>query len=191
MVFRNNFFRSFLAISLICQVTAACVGSGPNGQMTALDKSINECAGSLLIGTALGALAGAAINHKAGQGALYGAGAGGVMCAVFLAMNNAQDKARVRQSEIAAATSGNATTDQYVGNDGATRVIKTSVQSVSPPVNLASNAGPNGEQFVGPCRRTQTNISVQGQGQASLDPEVVCRTAQGDWLPWTGSTTSA
>lgn len=154
------------------------MGDGGSGEETALDRSIHQCIGSVIIGTALGALIGAA-SHRVGQGAAIGAGAGGVACAVFMAMNNAQDKQRIRQSELAAASSGRNQSVSYAGSDGQQRTVSTSVQPAAVPASAAAN----GNTVVGPCRRTQTQISVAGQGSASLPPELVCRTTQGDWVP--------
>lgn len=175
-------FRRSIALTIACALTAACATTGANGQMSSLDRSINQCVGSLVVATALGALIGAA-SHRAGQGAAYGAGAGGLMCAVFMAMNDAQDKERVRQNEMSAASSGRNQTVSYAGSDGQQRVVTTTVQPALIPASaIASSSNATNPAVVGPCRRAQTQITVSGQGSASLDPELVCRTSQGDWV---------
>ncbi|HKO20810.1 MAG TPA: hypothetical protein VJU82_18190 [Acidobacteriaceae bacterium] len=161
---------------------SGCAGPvGPNGQpRTALERSVGTC----LVSVGAGVLVDMLTNNKRlGAGTAVGAG----LCAVVLAMNNEEDKRRVHEAQLAALNAGKDGTESYVGQDGDERVIKTSVQPADTPANLDKQVASDGANFVGPCRRAQTEISVQGKGSASLDPEVVCRTAQGDWLPWPGT----
>jgi uncharacterized membrane protein YebE (DUF533 family) len=176
-----------LALALAFALTLSGCASTGDGSRTALDRSIGKCALSIGAGAILGALIGAASGRKgAGTGALVGAGAGTVACAVILAMNNEQDKARVRAEQAATLNSGHATQETYVGDDGQARTIRTSVEAANIPtaVNATATASPT------ICRRTQTQITVQGKGSATLDPEISCRTAQGDWVPWSGGTSA-
>jgi hypothetical protein len=170
-----------VALSLPILMSGCAGAVGPDGQpRSALERSVGTCVVSVGAGVLVDMLTN---NKRLGAGTAVGAG----LCAVVLAMNNEEDKRRVREAQLAALNAGKDRTDSYVGQDGNQRVIKTSVTPATAPANLKKQVASNGTNFVGPCRRTQTEISVQGKGSASLDPEVVCRTAQGDWLPWSGT----
>jgi hypothetical protein len=172
----------FTGLTTLAPVVSGCAGAvGPDGQpRTALERSVGTC----IVSVGAGVLVDMLTNKKRlGAGTAVGAG----LCAVVLAMNNEEDTRRVRAAQLAALNAGTDRTDTYVGKDGNERTIKTSIQSADTPANLKTQVASDGAKFVGPCRRTQTEISVQGKGNASLDPEVVCRTAQGDWLPWSGT----
>ncbi len=171
--------RRPMAVFLILSMTVGgCAGAGGDNQpRTALDRSVGQCMASVAVGALLGALIGSA-SRNAGRGAAIGAGAGAVACAVIVAANNAEDRERIRQSRLAALQSGKDDTAQYTGKDGNSRIIRTSVQSIPTPASA-----PAGSNIVGPCRRAQTHITIQSKGTAELDPETVCRTAAGDWVP--------
>jgi len=186
-----NFGRrmvAMLAVLAMANFGCATAGSG-SGERTALDRSVQQCIASIALGTILGAVVGAS-HHKAGQGAAIGAGVGGAACIVILAVNNANDKARIRKAQHDALEANADHTDQYVGSDGKERTIKTTVsdwpdRSLSPTTTQFSAA-----TTPRLCRRTQTEITVQGSGTASIPAEIVCRTDQGDWVPYNqGSTT--
>lgn len=184
--------RRIQATSIILSAALAmdgCAGTGMTGDQTALDKSINECIGSVLLGTALGALIGSASHGNAGRGALYGAGAGTVACAVMVAINNAQDRQRIRQNQLAALQTGENHTDTYVGQDGTARTVQTNVQTVSAPANFASSpTASTADPIVGPCRKITTQISVAGKGDSEVDPGFTCQTRAGNWVNWNGQT---
>ena len=168
-----------LSISLSLSGCAGAVGS--DGQpRSALERSVGTCIVSVGAGVLVDMLTN---KQRIGAGTAVGAG----LCAVVLAMNNEEDKRRVREAQLAALNADTDRTETYVGKDGNERTIKTSVQPASTPTNLTARAASDGTKFVGPCRQTQSEITVQGKGTASLDPEMVCRTAQGDWLPWPGT----
>ncbi|HSZ75460.1 MAG TPA: hypothetical protein VK779_11620 [Rhizomicrobium sp.] len=186
-MFASANLRRLLSLLVTASISASCAGPGavgPDGQpQTALERSVGTCVVTVGAGLLVDMLTN---KRRVGAGTAVGAG----LCAVVLAMNNEEDKKRLRESQLAALNSGRDRTDEYVGQDGQDRIIKTSVQTADIPPDLSSHQAPNGDHFVGPCRKTQTEISVQGQGSASLDPEVVCRTAQGNWLPWSGAATA-
>lgn len=176
---RTAFAAAMLSLAL---AVSGCAGAvGPDGQpRSALERSVGTC----IVSVGAGVLVDMLTNKKRlGAGTAVGAG----LCAVVLAMNNEEDKRRVHEAQLAALNAGKDRTDSYVGQDGDQRVIKTSVTPAAAPLDLNKKLASDGANFVGPCRRTQTEISVQGKGSASLDAEVVCRTAQGDWLPWPGT----
>ena len=177
--------RRIVSIVLGCTMfCAGCATVDKNGQpLSALDRSINQCVGSLVVGTVLGALIGAASRRgNAGKGAMYGAGAGAVMCAVFVAMNDAQDKERVRQSQMNAALSGQTQTYNYVGDDGRARSIETTSEPAAIPVSTTATTGADDSPAItGPCRKTHTTITVQNTGSAVVG-EMICRNAVGDYV---------
>jgi hypothetical protein len=176
MMIKNR--RPMAALLILTMTLGGCATAGGDDQpRTALDRSVGKCVASVAVGALLGALIGAA-SRNAGRGAAIGAGAGAVACAVIIAANNAEDRERIRQSRLAALKSGKDDTSQYTGKDGDTRMIRTSVQSVPMPANA-----PASSDIVGPCRRSQTHITIQNKGTAELDPETVCRTSAGDWVP--------
>ncbi len=188
-----SIMKRAVALVLVAALASSCA-TGPRDAdghpRTALDRSIGQCIVSIGLGAIAGALLGAAINRRggAGTGAAIGAGAGAVECAIIVAVNNEEDRARIRQAEQAAYSSGQGSTTQYAGEDGTARIIKTSVQTVATPTQPAG-AG-DGEVIVGPCRRAQTSITVGDKGTVALPPELVCRTAQGDYVPYSGKTTA-
>jgi hypothetical protein len=167
-----------LAASLLLSACATNGGRDSNGQpQTTFERSIGSC----LVTVGAGLLIDMLTNkRRVGVGTAVGVAA----CAVILVLNNEEDKRRVHESQVAALNAGQDRTDQYVGHDGDARLIKTSVQSTNMPSTPPAQQLPNGDQFVGPCRHTQTTITVQGQGTAALDPDLVCRTAQGNWVSW-------
>jgi predicted small secreted protein len=190
----------------ICVVAATALAAcatmqGSGVQQSALERSINQCLATIAIGAVLGAV----INrNNRGKGALIGAGAGTVACGVLVAINNERDKERVRQAQLAALNAGTQQTQQFVGQDGNTRIVQTSVKEVPTPQpavytaptsrtpavssDYSASAKPAAEspdRFVGPCRSAQTTITSQGQS-AELPADVFCRTAAGDWKPYRG-----
>lgn len=184
-MFPNKFFRATAVATSVLLVTSGCATTGNDGSgapRTALDRSINQCIGTVVGGALLGALLGGVARPRGGAatGAAIGAGAGAVACAVIIAMNNQQDRERIRQSQINALNANASDTSQYVGSDGQSRTVRTTIQPAAMPTVMAGASGP---AIVGPCRRAQTQITVQGKGTANLDAEVVCRTAAGDWVP--------
>ncbi|MBV9569930.1 MAG: hypothetical protein JO056_01645 [Alphaproteobacteria bacterium] len=180
----SHWWRGTLLALVTGLAVSGCAGTtGSDGKpRSALERSVGTCVLSVGAGVLVDMLTN---NKRLGAGTAVGAG----LCAVVIAMNNEEDKRRVRESQLAALNAGKDRTDTYVGKDGNTRTIRTSVHPSAAPTDLKAHAAADGTKFVGPCRRTQTEISVQGKGSASLDPEVVCRTAQGDWLPWPGTAT--
>lgn len=170
----------FIAASIILSGCASGGLSASGQPRTALERSVGTC----LVSVGAGVLVDMLTNHRRiGAGTAVGAG----LCAVVLAVNNEADKQRIQQSQQAALNAGKDRTDQYVGDDGNARIIRTSVHPSDAPSDLNARLAPDGSKFVGPCRKAQTEISVQGKGSASLDPETVCRTAQGNWQPWPGA----
>lgn len=176
-------YKAVAVASAFSMLLGGCAtGGDPNAPRTALDRSVGQCVASIAAGALLGALLGAATGSRnAGKGAAIGAGAGTVACAVIIAMNNKEDRERLQQSRLAALKSGTDDTTRYVGTDGNSRVIHTSVQTVPVP-SAPKPAAATASNVTGPCRRAQMQISVQNKGATTLDPELVCQTASGDWV---------
>jgi hypothetical protein len=180
---------AIVAAALLLTSCATVNADGTSRPRTALERSIGQCLVSVGLGALVGALIGAAVNRRggAGTGAAIGAGAGAVACAIILAVNNAEDRQRIADSEQKAYSTGQSQTARYTGSDGRERLIQTSVQTVPLP-HVAPDNGAG--QIVGPCRRAQTTISISGQGgSAPLGWETVCRTSQGNYVPIDNPTT--
>lgn len=163
-----------LALSLL---VSACATTG-SGQGSALERSIAGC--SLAIGAGL--LRDILHQNRPAAGTVLGV----AVCGVLLALNNEEDKRRIAENQQAAALAGEARSASYVGPDGNHRTVTTTVREAQAPPQLASVAAPGGGRFIGPCRYTQTSIAAAQQGNATLDPELVCRTDRGDWPRWPG-----
>lgn len=190
---------TFCAIVAVTLAGCATTQGGP--RQSALDRSISQCMATVAIGALLGGL----VSHdNRRKGALIGGGLGAVACGVLIAINNERDKQQIRDAQLVALNAGTPQTQQFVGNDGQTRVVQTSVQEVAtPPARVMaavptppmSGGNPNPgstmagatspDTFVGPCRNAQTTITVQGQS-AQLSPDLYCRTAGGDWKLYGG-----
>jgi hypothetical protein len=178
------------AVSLdktICTVVAftlAGCATMPGGQhqQSALDRSINQCVVAVGIGALLGALA--ANKSNRGTGAVVGAGVGAVACGVLTAINNERDKQKISDAQFRALNAGVPQAEQFIGQDGQTKVVRTSVREVATPpapaMAAAQTSAASSDRFVGPCRNAQTAITAQGQ-TAQLPADLYCRTASGDW----------
>jgi hypothetical protein len=180
-------FRTIAVVLSASLVASSCAGQfDSNGRpRTAFERSIGTCIAAIGLGVLVDVL-----SNKKRLGA--GTVAGGAVCAVVMVLNNEQDKKRIHDSQVSAYTKGKSTTDTYVGADGARRTVHNDVQAVPTPAAFSNGAQvtKNGVTYVGPCRKSKTNIEVQGKGNFEGDSETVCRTADGDWLPYdtTGST---
>src|SRR5258708_135420 len=191
----NRTTKGVAACMAAALVLSSCATAGGGPQQSALDRSINQCVAAVAIGALLGGLAD---KKNRGQGAAIGAGVGGLACGVLVAINNERDKQRVRDAQRAALNAGTERTENFVGEDGQTRVVQTSVRDVPTPATFVVPAAPiaatfaanpnpvpimaavSSDTFVGPCRNAQSQITVQGQ-TAQLPGELYCRTPGGDW----------
>lgn len=178
LVMRTHRFRACGPLFVFPLVLMfGCATTGGAGRQSSLERSINWCVVSVVAGAVFDI---ASKRGRPGAGMLTGA----ALCGVILLVNNKLDRERINQNQRAALDSDTTKTDTYTGSDGKERLIKTSVQPAPSNIVAPSAASANPNRIVGPCRRTQTDITVQGHGTVNLDPEVVCRTAQGDWVPW-------
>jgi len=185
-----NFLRvTAIAVAAAFALTS-CATTGNNGEpQTALDRSVNQCVASVVIGAIAGALVGAAAGGKngVGKGALIGTGGGLVVCAVILAVNNEQDRAHIQQAQAQAVRNGTYQ-ESYVGSDNQPRFIKASFGPQAGPMNSKTTvSSPDGGVFTGPCRPLNTDISIPGKGTSQLS-DYYCQTSMGNWQIWPNGT---
>ena len=152
---------------------AGCQTGAGGGGRTALDDAVGRCAASTIglaiVGGIIGAAAGGGGRNVA-LGAGAGAAVGGLACAVMTALD-AQDKERIRQAQIQAASTGETRYLSYQGSDGRARRVVVKPQAVE-----TASAGRL-------CRRADTSAAIGDAGAADLPAQLVCRTPNGDWLP--------
>lgn len=183
-----------------CQTTAIGTASGgSSGERWAIDSVASKCAQSVIGGAIVGALIGAATGggDRISQGALVGGAAGAGLCAVIIALD-AQDRARIREAQLAAAKTNQPQNLSYKGDDGLQRDI-----AVRPTRTIAATPAQSGKvTMVGSigsaitpdalaekgqvlCRELHTEASVQTKGSATVPPQVVCRQPDGTYTPKT------
>ena len=189
---------------------SGCAGagmmSGGGAPRTAVERAMQECVGTVVVGAVGGAILGTALggSRNTAAGAIIGGEAGTVACAALIAMANEEDKARIAQLEKASVAEGRGRVDTYSKN-GVERRVETRVYewrangpgpvaAASPPkapaapkskASKSSTSAPaetasTGEKL---CRYVETKVEVSGQGSATADKQLYCRTAQGDWEP--------
>jgi hypothetical protein len=105
--------QPLLSERALAQATYNAEGRRLSGR-TFVEKSIGTCLAAVLVG----ALAGGLIKGK--RGALVGAAAGGVVCAVLLKAASDKDKARVREAQLAALNSNQIQKASWSTDQGAT-----------------------------------------------------------------------
>lgn len=181
--------KGILAFCL-ATASAGCAGVGGNGApLTALDRATQNCVGAMFLttvgGVAIGAMTG---GRRAVEGGAVGLAAGGVLCAVMLAVANEEDKKRILENERLAVAEGKARSQSYA-KDGVGRRIETRVYdyAASAPqptpaakpsaakktaVTTAAAPAPPEARV---CRYAETTIEVTGQGTASTDKQLYCR----------------
>jgi hypothetical protein len=123
------------------------------------------------------------------MGAVFGAAAGGALCAVISALDE-QDRARIRAAQIQAARTGQPQRVSYRGQDGLERQVEVRVTDVGASAKPSSAepakrsqaqvAAASGQRI---CRTLNTNVSVQTKGETDVPAQVVCRTPNGDYEP--------
>lgn len=154
---------------------------------TAMDRAIGECVASVVISAGIGALAGAALNGRggAGRGAIIGGVAGVGACAVLMQVAAAEDRARVREAELAAIKSNSSRTTSFANKSGKKVAVTTSVATAPVPKSRPTASGTTTAkakpEFTA-CRYSQQTVSVEGQS-ASSQKQLWCRLNTGDWKP--------
>ena len=173
---KSGRWKATSLVLVACISASGCTTTGgAGGGSSALDGAVARCVASALGGAVLGGLLGAATGgrNRVAAGAAAGAAIGGLTCAVLTALD-AQDKARIRQAQIEAASLNQTRYVTYNGSDGRARKI-----TVKPAA--AANQTIAGETRL--CRPTDTDIDVDGAGSTSVPAQLVCRTSKGEWLP--------
>lgn len=172
---------------------------------TAVERAMQNCLGTVVGGAVVGALFGAALGggNNVAKGAIIGGAAGTVACAALVAMANEEDKARIAEIERVSAAEGKGRIDTYA-RAGVTRKVetrvyeyKTSASLGGPPPASSNKPAKKSEKPVTTgsvgggapastervCRYVETSVEVSGQGTATADKQLYCRTAAGDWEP--------
>ena len=106
-------------------------GTGIKGK-THVESAIGKCIGSVLGGALLGGLIGKAAGD-AGKGALIGAGAGTIVCAILLKVASNKDKQEIRNAQLAALNSNEVIKTSWTTQDNevaSAAVIPTGTGSV-------------------------------------------------------------
>lgn len=187
-----------LAMLVSACATEGAIDRATGLPMTEVQRAQKNCRTAIASAAVLGAIAGAAASNRrnAGQGALIGGAAGGLVgagfCGVMLAVANEKDRQKIAELQRASLDSGQAQTASYQGEDGRVRQIDVQVQDVPDPVAAAvpasGTAAPEAPRL---CRRQNVSFQVATKGSASLKPEIFCRTSDGDWKPVIASATPA
>ena len=169
----------FLAAVLVgSQLVAACATMGSNGPSTAMDQAIRNCGLSIGAGILVGAIVGNNTGSgSAGDGALAGGLVGAGACAVFLAIANEQDRARIRELELAAVAANSRQSTRFMARNG--RQVDVDVQVTEAELPAAAESGP----IYTACRHSTTSLNVAGAGAASPGGQLWCRLETGDWEP--------
>lgn len=113
LVIGVSVFDPIASRQVMAQATYNSQGQKLSGK-TFVEKSIGKCIVAVLLGAGLGA----AIKGK--DGALVGAGVGGLVCALILKAASDKDKARVRDAQLAALNSNRLQEDTWSTDEGAT-----------------------------------------------------------------------
>jgi hypothetical protein len=139
LVFRRR--SILLAVPILALSMQACTTTGADGQKrtsTAMDRAIAGCVGSVAIGAIGGAILGAALggNRGLGQGAVVGAAIGAGRCAILVEMAAAEDRAQLREAELAAISAGQTSTRSITTTKGRTATVLTRVSKAPLPAPL-------------------------------------------------------
>lgn len=121
--------------SLFVQACSTVSGGSGVVRSTAMDRAIGGCIGSVAVGAVSGAIIGAAIGGRSGleRGALVGAAAGVGRCAVLVQLAAAEDKAKLREAELAAISSNRSGTRTITTKSGKSAKVRTTVTAAPLP----------------------------------------------------------
>lgn len=181
---------------------SGCATTG--GPRTEVDKAFGKCVGTVAGGAILGALISSALGGDAGDGALVGAGVGAGACAVLLVVASEKDRENIRRQQAMAAESLESQVMEYTNEKGRKVRLETQVTEAELPEEFTTMAyeraaaleAQNQTQpstvtasnMVAPeqriCRRTATTVTLMGSGESTQLGQLVCRTADGDWVPF-------
>jgi hypothetical protein len=170
-MFTPKSLTAFCCVALLSLPMAgpAQAAKAPKSQ---IDKAIGRCVASVAIGALLGAAVGNNSGRgNAGRGAVIGAAAGGVVCAVILKVAKDKDALLAHQRE--AVVLGGMQRTTFEGHDGPVTLI-TNSRDVEQP---ASSTEP-----VRVCRFAESQVELGADQQADLGSQLYCRSDDGDWI---------
>lgn len=183
---RGKVFVAFSVLAAAVPVLSGCATSGGGSQVarsTAMDRAIGGCVASVAVGVTLGALVGgvAGGRNAAGRGALIGGAIGVGRCAILMEVAAAEDRARIREAELAAIRSNASQTRAITTRSGKRATVRTQVAPASVPT---PRPAPGGATAPKPtytnCRYAEQTVTVAGQS-ASAGRQLWCRADTGDW----------
>lgn len=177
-----------------------------------MDKAVSDCVASVAIGAISGAVIGGVLggSRGLGHGAAIGAVAGVGRCAILIEIAAAEDRAKVREAELAALQTNKPQTRSITTKNGKSATVRTKVspaplpaakaekparpavaQSTTTPAApqtsataVASFAEELNSDYTA-CRFTELLIDMDG-GTADAGKQKWCKSSQGDWEPVTG-----
>lgn len=206
---------SIAAVVMCCIAVQGCTTTSADGtkvSSTAMDKAVSDCVASVAIGAISGAVIGGVLggNRGMGQGAAIGAVAGVGRCAILIEIAAAEDRAKVREAELAALQTDKSQTRSIRTRNGKSATVRTRVTPAPLPATKAENPvqAPVAQSNITPaapqtsatavasyaeelnsnytaCRFTELLIDMDG-GTADAGKQKWCKGSQGDWEPVTG-----
>ncbi|WP_165184300.1 YMGG-like glycine zipper-containing protein [Caulobacter soli] len=172
-MFTPKSLTAFFCVVLLSLQAAspAQAAKAPRVPKSQIDRAIGRCVATVAIGALLGAAVGNNSGRgNAGRGAVIGAAAGGVVCAVILKVAKDKDALLAHQQEAVAL--GGMQRATFEGHDGPVTLI-TKSRDVEQP---ATSIGP-----VRVCRYAESQVELGTEQQADLGSQLYCRTEGGDW----------
>lgn len=156
-------------------LVANCATLQSNGEPLTAEQRIARCAGMVVVGAVVGAIiANNTSSGNAGRGILPGALLGGAACAVWSSFQSQQDRERLAQMQMAAASTGRMQDQQWVTPEGQPRQLTV---GASTQTEMNVNAGSAPERRI--CRTIQTTAATNA-GRDSMS-EIWCRNTDGTW----------
>jgi len=156
-----------------------------------MDRAIAGCIGSVAIGAIGGAIIGAALggNRGLGQGAVVGAAVGVGRCAILVEMAAAEDRAQLREAELAAISAGQTSTRSITTTKGRTATVLTRVSkaplpapqkvkverpvaAATSPVAPTPQTAPAAGGVSAPSSNERTEIASDADGTIRVDENV-------------------
>lgn len=148
----------------------ATLGSGPNGEMTELDRATGRCVAAVAVGALIGAAVGNNVGDgNAGRGAALGAGAGGIACLII--REAAKEKDAILAYQRDAASQGTAARNEWVGKSGRRMVMSVEIEGDDRAVVAEAPL----------CRYSNSTVEIEGMGTAPLGRQRWCRAIDGNW----------
>lgn len=180
---------ALIAAPMAGNAALAAKSSGPKYAKSEIEKANTACVITILLAGGIGAAIGK------GKGALVGASAGLVVCAILQMNARNKEKIIAAQAETAGSKKGlyNSTFQDDQGDAvtySGTRTDSVTVDSAQMvPVRYSNNAG---EQVASElpetgsheCRTVSSSLNYSSGASGNLPGQVYCRTSSGDWEPY-------